>query len=71
VTLTATNGSVGFEVRDDGKGFDSATTANGAGLNGMADRLDTVGGEVTITSTPGEGTLIAGSMPVEQLVGIH
>lgn len=68
VTLTATNGSLGFEVRDDGKGFDSAETANGAGLNGMADRLDTVGGAITITSTPGDGTTITGSVPVEQPV---
>lgn len=68
VTLTATNGSLGFEVRDDGEGFDSATTAKGVGLNGMADRLDTVGGTVTITSAPGEGTLVAGSVPVVELV---
>jgi signal transduction histidine kinase len=34
----------------------------------MADRLDTVGGEVTITSTPGQGTLVAGSVPVSELV---
>jgi signal transduction histidine kinase len=71
VTLTDTNGSLGFEVRDDGAGFDSATTASGAGLNGMADRLDTVGGKVRVSSTPGEGTLVTGTVPIQQLAGIR
>lgn len=68
VTLSATNGSLDFEVRDDGHGFDSAITANGAGLNGMADRLDTIGGNLSIESAPGQGTTITGSVPVEQPV---
>lgn len=70
VTLDASNGLLTFEVRDDGQGFDSAVTANGAGLTGMADRLDTVGGEVRIESSPGDGTTIAGSVPVEQPVPV-
>ena len=53
-----------FEVRDDGRGFDATATARGAGLTGMADRLDTVGGGVTITSNPGEGTVVVGTVVV-------
>ena len=49
-----------FEVVDDGAGFDQATTTMGSGLQGIADRLDTVGGSLTITSKPGAGTTIAG-----------
>ena len=41
-----------FEVVDDGAGFDQATTTMGSGLQGIADRLDTVGGSLTITSRP-------------------
>ncbi|MGI9605776.1 MAG: ATP-binding protein [Acidimicrobiales bacterium] len=68
VTLAATNGSLGFEVRDDGEGFDPVVTATGAGLTGMADRLDTIGGTLRIDSSPGDGTTITGSVPVEQTV---
>ena len=49
-----------FEVVDDGAGFDQATTTMGSGLQGITDRLDTVGGSLTITSKPGSGTAIAG-----------
>jgi len=52
-----------FEVTDDGAGFDPATVAMGSGLQGMADRLDTVGGTMTVTSAPGNGTTVLGIVP--------
>jgi signal transduction histidine kinase len=55
-----------FEVSDDGVGFDPAAATHGSGLRGMTDRLDTVGGELEIRSTPGVGTRISGSVPVPQ-----
>jgi len=64
VTLTATNGALAFEVTDDGNGFDAAIVTKGAGLNGITDRLDTVGGTVHIDSTPGHGTTIRGTLPI-------
>jgi signal transduction histidine kinase len=67
VTLGATNGSLTFEISDDGRGFDVAAAEAGAGLAGMKDRLDTVGGQVTIDSTPGSGTLVAGLVPIRPL----
>jgi signal transduction histidine kinase len=70
VELTLTDGSLAFEITDDGHGFDTATVTKGAGLNGIADRLDTVGGNVTIRSCPGHGTTIAGSVPIAQQVGV-
>jgi two-component system NarL family sensor kinase len=36
----------------------------GAGLTNMRDRLDALGGSLTITSEVGRGTTIAGVMPV-------
>ena len=68
VSLTDDGKELRFDVRDDGRGFDATTTTHGAGLSGMADRLDTVGGAVTISSSPGEGTLVVGSVPVSELV---
>jgi hypothetical protein len=37
--------------------------SQGTGLQGIADRLDTVGGTVTIVSEPGVGTTVSGSIP--------
>ena len=63
VRLTHDGDRLSFEVTDDGAGFDTATTRLGTGLQGIHDRLDTVGGTVTITSTPGTGTTVTGSVP--------
>jgi signal transduction histidine kinase len=65
VRLTNGAGDLRFEVTDDGRGFDPATTNYGTGLQGIADRLAAVGGELTVTSAPGDGTAVAGSIPVE------
>jgi signal transduction histidine kinase len=51
-----------FEVRDDGAGFEGATSA-GAGLTNMHDRMIAVGGELDIRST-GDGTVVRGSVPL-------
>ena len=52
-----------FEVTDDGAGFDSDSVTMGTGVQGIVDRLDTVGGTVSIVSEPGIGTTVAGSVP--------
>jgi signal transduction histidine kinase len=44
-------------VRDDGPGFDPDAVAGGAGLVGLADRVGAAGGELTVASTPGAGTV--------------
>ncbi len=61
--LSASNGDLRFEVVDDGTGFDPATTSLGSGLLGMADRLDAVGGSLSVRSVPGAGTTVVGSVP--------
>ena len=65
VELTQTNGNLAFEVRDDGRGFNASTTSYGTGLQGIADRLAALGGELAVTSAPGDGTAVAGRLPVE------
>jgi signal transduction histidine kinase len=52
-----------FEVRDDGAGFD-IRSARGAGLTNMRDRVTAVGGELEVASTPGEGAVVSGSVPI-------
>jgi signal transduction histidine kinase len=65
VRLGQDDGVLRFEVDDDGDGFDPAATGYGTGLQGIADRLDAIGGEIAVRSSPGRGTTIAGRIPVE------
>jgi signal transduction histidine kinase len=64
VMLSDGDGRLRFEVIDDGVGFDPAESLHGTGLQGIADRLAALGGEVEIRSAPGGGTTLAGSLPV-------
>ena len=64
ISLARADGALRFTVSDDGAGFDPSVTSYGTGLQGMADRLDAIGGSLSVTSTPGEGTTITGSVPV-------
>lgn len=60
VTLAQQNGRLTFAVVDDGRGFDPDDTRMGTGLQGMADRLEAIGGDLEIESSPGEGTTVRG-----------
>ncbi len=64
IEVAARNGDLTFEVRDDGRGFDPGSTGYGTGLRGIADRLDAIGGSLSVRSAPGEGTTVAGRIPV-------
>ncbi|HYM97724.1 MAG TPA: histidine kinase, partial [Candidatus Sulfotelmatobacter sp.] len=63
VRLGVQDGALRFSVQDDGAGFDPQTHRRGAGLQNMADRLDALGGSLTITADPGRGTIVSGSLP--------
>jgi signal transduction histidine kinase len=63
VRLWQQEGSLHFEVRDSGAGFDGATVARGNGLVNMRDRIEAVRGEVAITSRRGQGTAVRGRVP--------
>jgi signal transduction histidine kinase len=67
VCLYADDGTLTFEVTDDGAGFDPSTTSYGTGLQGMADRLSAQGGTLEVRSAPGEGTTVTGRVPVAVL----
>jgi signal transduction histidine kinase len=64
VRLTQDHGTLTFEVADDGRGFDPAAVGHGTGLQGIADRLAALGGELIVRSAPGDGTTVAGRVPV-------
>ena len=63
ITLDHTAGLLTFTITDTGPGFDPTTNRNGSGLLNMTDRLDTIGGTLTITTTPGTPTTITGVVP--------
>jgi signal transduction histidine kinase len=67
IILSGRNGELAFSVADDGQGFDAATTPLGAGLQNMADRLAALGGSIEVRSRPGEGTTVAGRLPLSAL----
>ena len=64
ISLTQTDGQLTFEVGDDGSGFDVERARGGTGLQGMADRLDAIGGSLTVRSVPGEGSTVGGRVPL-------
>ncbi len=67
VRLSAPDGTLTFAVSDDGVGFDPATRPHGTGMQGMADRLSALGGELRVESSPGAGTTVIGRIPIAEL----
>jgi signal transduction histidine kinase len=63
VGLRRQGDELAFNLQDTGRSFDPTVTAPGAGLTGVRDRIDTVGGRVEITAAPGRGTTVAGVVP--------
>ena len=59
---------LGFEVSDDGVGFDLDSRAFGTGLQGIADRVGTpTAARSNVRSAPGAGTAIGGRLPCRAL----
>src|SRR6266487_2630688 len=52
-----------LELRDDGDGFKVKDRHDGLGLAGMRERVEQMGGELTITSARGKGTKIVVALP--------
>ena len=53
-----------IEVQDDGEGFDPAVASEGIGIIGMRERVFALGGSIHVQSRPGEGTLVAITLPL-------
>jgi signal transduction histidine kinase len=64
VTLREDADQLRFEVSDDGPGFDLSTVRTGAGLQNMRDRLGALGGQLSIVTAVGQGSIVSGSVPL-------
>jgi hypothetical protein len=51
-------------IADDGRGFDTTSTAYGMGLGSMQERLAQLNGRLTIHSKPGQGSKLIATLPL-------
>lgn len=64
IKLEGFPGHIAIEVKDNGKGFNTAKVSEGShGLAGMRHRVEAAGGKLTVSSTPGAGTTISAMLP--------
>jgi signal transduction histidine kinase len=53
-----------FAVSDTGCGFTVGEVQSGTGLVNMKDRIEAIGGRLTVSSSIGDGTSVTGSIPI-------
>ncbi|MFJ6284579.1 sensor histidine kinase [Pseudarthrobacter oxydans] len=73
VTLGFLPEGVTLDVYDDGTGFDPAAAAppsdaGGYGLRAMRQRVEQLGGTLSVESSPGEGTIVAAQLPLPSAI---
>ena len=64
IVVTVAARQLDVVVTDDGRGFDTATAAEGQGLRSLERRASSLGGVLQVTSSPGSGTRVMFSVPV-------
>ena len=70
VELSADSDEARLVVRDDGVGYDDTSVIPGSGLGNMKDRIDAVGGELTIRSVAGRGVEVVAVVPTARLAEV-
>ena len=61
--------NISCTITDNGLGFDQDEKQTGFGLRSIKERTLSLGGRLTIKSTPGEGTLINFVIPINESSG--
>jgi signal transduction histidine kinase len=62
MSVTSRAGAITVEVTDDGAG---GADPEGRGIQGLADRVQTLGGTLTVASAPGQGTRLTAVIPAD------
>ena len=68
VEVTGGEGILHVRVRDDGRG--GADFGHGSGLIGLRDRMEALGGRISLLSPPGEGTTLYAELPLTTAAGV-
>jgi signal transduction histidine kinase len=63
INVDADDSVIEIDVRDDGVG--GADPTRGSGLIGLKDRVEALGGAITIAGSPGEGTSVVARIPID------
>ncbi len=63
VRLVCHDGTLEMHVTDDGRGFDLQQVDHGFGLKSMRQRVEGLGGTLTVRSEPGTGTTLIAQLP--------
>jgi signal transduction histidine kinase len=63
VDVSAQDDTLHLSIRDDGIG--GVDPGRGSGLVGLHDRVEALGGKIAIESTPGNGTSLVATLPLE------
>jgi signal transduction histidine kinase len=63
VDLSTRDGQLSVLVRDDGVGLGTANGDGGHGLTNLRDRVEALGGRLTVHSEPGGGTSVRAELP--------
>ncbi len=67
-------GRLSFSVADDGVGFEqwssgvTASAGSGLGMNTMRERAETLGGTMSVVSSPGNGTTVEVGIPLKERI---
>lgn len=64
--LKANHELINLSVKDNGIGFDHNKVGDGLGLKHMEERIHQINGKLSVSSTPGQGTVIYTSFPFER-----
>lgn len=65
ISLQENDDFIRLEIKDNGRGFDPAAPKLGMGINNMQQRVAILHGTFTLTSAPGQGTIISVDLPAE------
>src|SRR5262249_25640796 len=68
ISLQAEDSCLKVSVADNGSGFAPNSTLRGLGLQSMKDRLHGIGGNLSVISSPGEGTTVLATVPLRAAV---
>ena len=71
ITLDYKPEVLALKIADNGRGFDPDKIQPGVGLQSMRERAESLGGSLTITSSPEAGTIVTAIMPLESQTSLE